>query len=307
MYEAYRSQVDLLLKVLPYVAKEKSFALKGGTAINLFVRNMPRLSVDIDLAYLPFDSRPLALSKIEASLQRIKKDIEDSKQGIRVKPISKIDQSEVTFSCEKEGVIIKIEVNTVILGCLLEPKILSVAEKVQDEFGLFAEIIVISKGELFGGKICAALDRQHPRDLFDVHYLLENEGITNEIKSGLIACILSHRRPIHELLNPNLQDQRMTFEQKFLGMAFEKFDYEDFLTTRKRLLEEVKKSLSDQDKRFLLSFNKGEPEWSLFEIEIIKKMPGVMWKLQNINILANKNKTKHIIMIKALEEELEII
>jgi hypothetical protein len=44
--EVYKSQVNLLLKVLPYVANENVFALKGGTAINLFVRDMPRLSVD---------------------------------------------------------------------------------------------------------------------------------------------------------------------------------------------------------------------------------------------------------------------
>lgn len=53
--EPYRAQMDLLLQVLPLVAKEESFALKGGTAINLFVRDMPRLSVDIDLTWLPFD------------------------------------------------------------------------------------------------------------------------------------------------------------------------------------------------------------------------------------------------------------
>ncbi|NOX86110.1 MAG: nucleotidyl transferase AbiEii/AbiGii toxin family protein, partial [Chlorobi bacterium] len=53
----YLAQVDLLLQIMPYVAKEEIFALKGGTAINLFVRDMPRLSVDMDLTYLPFDTR----------------------------------------------------------------------------------------------------------------------------------------------------------------------------------------------------------------------------------------------------------
>ena len=60
----YRAQVDLLLSILPHVAKEESLALKGGTAINLFVRNMPRLSVDIDLTYLSWqDDRTTALQK----------------------------------------------------------------------------------------------------------------------------------------------------------------------------------------------------------------------------------------------------
>jgi hypothetical protein len=46
-----------LIRVLPSIAEEACFALKGGTAINLFVRDMPRLSVDIDLTYLPVQPR----------------------------------------------------------------------------------------------------------------------------------------------------------------------------------------------------------------------------------------------------------
>ena len=60
----YYKQVSLLISVLPYVAKEKCFALKGGTAINLFIRDFPRLSVDIDLTYLPLELRPDALKNI---------------------------------------------------------------------------------------------------------------------------------------------------------------------------------------------------------------------------------------------------
>lgn len=58
--ESYRRQVSLLIKIVPLVAKETVFALKGGTAINLFLRNMPRLSVDIDLTYLPVKDRASA-------------------------------------------------------------------------------------------------------------------------------------------------------------------------------------------------------------------------------------------------------
>lgn len=61
MFQKYREQVNILLQVLPHVASEEVFALKGGTAINLFVRNMPRLSVDIDLTYLPLDDRPATI------------------------------------------------------------------------------------------------------------------------------------------------------------------------------------------------------------------------------------------------------
>ena len=67
----YYKQVSLLIRMLPVVATETVFALKGGTAINLFVRDFPRLSVDIDLAYLPLEPRDEALINVRAALQRI--------------------------------------------------------------------------------------------------------------------------------------------------------------------------------------------------------------------------------------------
>lgn len=67
---SYYKQVSLLIKMLPVVATEPVFALKGGTAINLFIRNFPRLSVDIDLAYLPLEPRDEALANVRAALKR---------------------------------------------------------------------------------------------------------------------------------------------------------------------------------------------------------------------------------------------
>lgn len=71
----YEKQVHLLLSVLPLVAKEKCFALHGGTAINLFHHNMPRLSVDIDLTYLPVEDRDTSIAHINKSLHRISQQI----------------------------------------------------------------------------------------------------------------------------------------------------------------------------------------------------------------------------------------
>jgi len=299
----YRAQVDLLLRVLPFVAEEQVFALKGGTAINLFIRNLPRMSVDIDLSYLPFDDRNTALANIESALRRIKKRIEESKLGIRVTSIP-IAGNDAKLSCQLEQTKIIIEANTTIRGHLFEPRVMSVVDKVQAEFEWFAEINVISNGELFGGKICAALDRQHPRDLFDIHFLFENEGLTNEIRMGVIAGILSHPRPINEILNPNFVDQREAFDRQFSGMTLEPFSYENFEATRIRLINEIKRSLTDKDKNFLLSFKKGEPEWDLFDAPKLKDMPATKWKLLNILKLIETNKQKHTESLKALEKEL---
>ena len=81
-----KPQVDLLLEVLPLVSKEKSFALKGGTAINLFVRDLPRLSVDIDLTYLGNEARAEALAKVHEAVHRIKTNIERTIVGAKANP-----------------------------------------------------------------------------------------------------------------------------------------------------------------------------------------------------------------------------
>ena len=79
--DEYRRQMALLVRTIPLVAEEASFALKGGTAINLFVRDMPRLSVDIDLTYLPIEDRPTSLASIHATMRRMGQGIRDGLRG----------------------------------------------------------------------------------------------------------------------------------------------------------------------------------------------------------------------------------
>jgi len=98
----YKAQADLILQTIPYVAKETIFALKGGTAINLFVRSMPRLSVDIDLTYLPIDDSETALKSISDGFGRIKADLEKSISGISVTPASREGQ-DVKINCQVPG------------------------------------------------------------------------------------------------------------------------------------------------------------------------------------------------------------
>ena len=76
MNEAYKQQVRQLLGVLPEVAKENRLALHGGTAINLFVRDMPRLSIDVDLTFVELGEREEAINAINEALVRIKERIE---------------------------------------------------------------------------------------------------------------------------------------------------------------------------------------------------------------------------------------
>ena len=302
--DAYRAQVDLLLQVLPHVAKEECFALKGGTAINLFVRDMPRLSVDIDLTYLLFDDRTAAFAGITEALRRTKERIETAIPGCRVTMVPQTDGQEAKLTCQTQAAQIKVEVNTTMRGHVLPPRMMDVADTVEDQFGRFMSVNVVSHAELFGGKICAALDRQHPRDLFDVHHMLESEGYTDEIRMGFITALLSHGRPMHEVIRPNFQDQARVFETQFAGMAFTPFSYADYETTRERLVQAIRQGWTDTDRAFLLSFKRGKPEWGLLPLENLCRMPAVQWKLSNIQKLIEQNPGKHAEQLKALEERL---
>ncbi len=296
--QSYKEQVSLLLTVLPEVAKEENLAMHGGTAINLFVRDMPRVSVDIDLTYLLIDDRATSLKNIEEALQGIKLRVEKLNQDINVD--HKKDEGKLLIS--KNDTIIKLEVNLIIRGIISPIKHLSLCQKAQNEFNSFCEMPIVSLGQLNGGKICAALDRQHPRDLFDVKYILENEGFTDEIKRGLLFCLLSSARPIHELLGPHLQDQREALENQFDGMTGESFTYEDYETTRTEMVEMIHKNLSDKDKEFLLAFNRLEPIWDKYDFQ---EFPSVRWKLINLQKLKETHPEKFEEQCNSLDKILQ--
>jgi predicted nucleotidyltransferase component of viral defense system len=190
--ENYSDKAQLLISVLPYIAEEKVFALKGGTAINFFVRDFPRVSVDIDLTYIGLEGRQEAFTNINNALSRIVKKLRSDKFGVNVEK-NKSDMWKI--QCFEDNAEIIIEVNYIARGFVYPIRELQVCQQVGDAYG-FAEIQVISTPELYGGKICAALDRQHPRDLFDIKVLFENEGITDEIKNGFIVFAVRQRRSL---------------------------------------------------------------------------------------------------------------
>ena len=297
MNEAYKKQLGLLLEVLPEVAKEECFAMHGGTAINLFVRDMPRLSVDIDLTYVEIAERNETLEGINAALLRIKERIEALRPSIRVQHKDKVCKLQL----DEHGVLIKIEVNMVGRGLLGEPNKAPLCEAAQEQFDAFCAMPLVPLAQLYGGKVCAALDRQHPRDLFDVKLLLENEGFTDEIKQGFILGLVSSNRPTYEMLDPHLLDQRTAFENQFEGMTTIGFSYHDYEATRLQLIETAKASLSDDDKAFLLSLNRLEPDWSIYDYQ---KFPSVKWKLLNLEKFKSNNPEAYEQQLNELESVL---
>ncbi len=301
--EGYRRQVALLVKAVPLVAAETAFALKGGTAINLFLRDMPRLSVDIDLTYIPVADRASSLKEIDAAMRRIAKEIERGVPGARVSASATKGEKCVTkLIVRADDAQIKIEVTPVLRGCVYEPAVRSVSARVEEEFG-FAEMPVVSFADLYAGKIVAALDRQHPRDLFDVRDLLSHEGIDDNLRKAFIIYLLSHQRPMAEVLAPTRLNISAEYNRGFEGMVDKPVPLDQLLQAREDLIREIVGKMPEQHRRFLISVKCGEPDWGLLDLPGAKDLPAVRWKLENLaKLSADKRKQ----LLSGLREALEM-
>ncbi len=299
--ETYRHQVALLIRTLPFVAEEKAFALKGGSAINLFVRDMPRLSVDIDLTYLPIEDRTTSLAAIAAALLRIKNRIERGVPGARANASRTAGENIATKLIVRSGEVqIKIEVTPVLRGTVYDPVLAGVVPAVEDAFG-FAEIQVVSFADLYAGKIVAALDRQHPRDLFDVRDLLTNEGISDDLRLAFLVYLASHNRPMAEVLNPTRKPLEGEFERGFAGMTKEPVELAELEAAREATIVAMVEKMPDEHRRFLLDFKQGKPDWDLIGIAEAQNLPAVRWKQRNLGKLPAEKRHE---LVAALERVL---
>ena len=284
--ETYRRQTALLVEVMPFVHAETNFALKGGTAINLFLRDLPRLSVDIDLTYLPVAERAGSLADIDAAMRRMAAAIETGLPGIRVDEVVNRQEAVVTkLVARTRGAQIKIEVTPVLRGCVFAPEQRSVSAITEAEFG-YARAQVVSFPDLYAGKIVAALDRQHPRDLFDVAQLLEREGVTEAIRAAFLVYLVSHDRPIAEVVAPRRKDLLAEFDGSFSGMTVEPIGVDELLAARERLVAEIVGGMPPQHREFLLGFKRGDPDWALSGVPEAAGLPAVRWKQINLDRLS---------------------
>jgi predicted nucleotidyltransferase component of viral defense system len=285
--ESYRRQVALLLRTIPFIAAEDSFALKGGTAINLFVRDLPRLSVDIDLTYLPLLPRARSLGAIDKAMQRIAGRVQKAIPGAHI--AHGVNEGAVTKLFVREaGVQIKIEVTPVMRGCAYAAESRGVSPAVEAAFG-FAEMKVLSFPDLYAGKIVAAFDRQHPRDLFDVRDLLANEGIDDRLRAAFIVYLLSHNRPMAEVLAVRPKDIAAEFATGFQGMTAQPVD--GMIT-----------NMPQAHRAFLVAFESGTPDWTLLAVPKADRLPAVKWRQQN---LAKLTRNKRIALVAQLEAVLQ--
>lgn len=301
----YLDTARMLAQVAPLVFHDDTFALKGGTAINLFVRDMPRLSVDLDLVFADHSlPREQALARIHEHLREAAARL--TRRGFTVH-IPVAEAGETKLLVRSGRIEVKVEANHVMRGTVHPVRRASFTPASRETLLADVDIPLVSLEDMYGGKLCAALDRQHPRDLFDVMQLYANEGITPGIRRAFVVYLACGKRPMHELLYPQLRDIRYDHEHNFQGMTAEPVPIDALLATRDRLVRQIQRELDDRERRFLVSLARAEPEWPLVEVGHIEQLPGVRWKLQNLEQLRRTNARKFAEQAQVLESRLAAI
>jgi len=291
----------LMVRTIPAVAEERCFALKGGTAINMFVRDLPRLSVDIDLTYVPIEPRETSLENISRALRRIADRIASSIPRAKIlKTVQKATDKVFKLTIREGDRQIKIEPNTILRGTVFPAVTRSLSKKAEELFEAAVSIQTLSVGDLYGGKFCAALDRQHPRDIFDMKLLLENEGITDEIRKAFVVYLSGHDRPIHELLQPSRENFKKVFETDFEQMSATAVTYDELVEVRERYIKLATSLLTKAEREFLITLKQGNPDWTLLELPGIEKLPSLQWKLTNVRKMDKKKREQMVAKLKSV-------
>lgn len=277
----YSEQVNLLLSILSEVLHSPDVALKGGTALNLFTLDMPRLSVDIDLCFLPVLPRNESMERISSTMMEISQrlsrspTLRTSLKFTQDRILKQIIVSSLTVS-------VKVEINLVLRGAVFEVQKKDLCTSAQERYGKFLSVSCLSFEDLYAGKFCAALDRQHPRDLFDVYLFFENFVFSDKLKQAFISYVISSNRPVHEIIKPNLLKQEDLYQKEFLGMTDQKVSYKQLEAARRHLISTILANLSDEDKNFLISVEEGNPRWEFCEPLNIQNLPAIQWKIFNV-------------------------
>ncbi|HRQ87378.1 MAG TPA: nucleotidyl transferase AbiEii/AbiGii toxin family protein [Bacteroidia bacterium] len=304
MEKDYLDTVRLLLEVAPTIFRNPLFVLKGGTAINLFVRDMPRLSVDLDVVIADHTlSRDEALATVTAELGAIRAEL-TQRRDLRCELGAMSEGPEVKLFVERGRIRIKVEVNHVFRGTILPPQKRPLVTSAQDAFFTDIELPLLQPDELYGSKLVAAMDRQHPRDLFDVLRLFDEGGLPAAVVECFVCYLVGHNRPVHEVLFANAIDIAPAFDNEFAGMTRQPVSLDELLAVRQRLFAELPASLTSQQRAFLLGLVKGEPDWSLMQCLHLRDLPAIRWKLANLSRLKQANPAKFSRQAAELEARL---
>jgi predicted nucleotidyltransferase component of viral defense system len=288
-------KVFRLCNILRYLSENKLFAnnlaLKGGTAINLTVFNLPRLSVDIDFDF----STPCSRDEMFVYRERINSELLNYmfSEGYALSPNTKNPHSLDSWAFYFQNAagnrdVIKIEINysnrTHVLP--LENKTVRF-----DDYIFEIKINTLSTLELFGSKINALISRTAPRDIYDVHNMLNRQIIPTE-KQALLRKIVVFYLAVggkNKIVNEINFDKIITLKYRHfrdnlipLLRKTEKFDFEQAKVEVLNYISDLM-TLTGKEKSFVENFNNGnyQPEWLFDDAEIaerIKEHPMAIWK-----------------------------
>ena len=297
----YTDRVQLLIEILPVLAQEPRFALKGGTAINLFEHDLPRLSVDIDLAWLPVHNYAEDAKLIAEALGRLADVLRARPLLLQVHTSAGEGGAVTRLVISRGRARVQIETTPVMRGTVHPVRGMVVRPRVEEAFG-FAEVQVLDFADLYAGKLAAALSRQHPRDLFDVGLLLKDERADEVLWHTFLVYLTCSPKPAWEMLAPRVPaDFEATFEAHFKGMTSEPISVATLLESRERLLARVAHWLDDPSRAFLQSVEDERPDFNLIGLAHAAELPGVRRKLNN---LAQRTAAKRASDRRQLEETL---
>ena len=303
MNQTYLDTARLLTQVAPLVFVDDTFALKGGTAINLFLRDMPRLSIDLDLVFPDHSlSRDKALARINEAIRQSAERLKA--HGFQTYTLAAPQAGETKLLVRRAGIEVKVEVNFVMRGTIHPVRTSVLTSTARDKLLTDLEIPVVSLEDVYGGKLVAAMDRQHPRDLFDVMQLFAHEGITAAIRRAFVVYLASHNRPVHEVLFPTLHNIEQEYERNFKGMTLEPVELCALLAAREQMLQELQKGLDSDERGFLMSLVEGRPQWALLGIAHLEHLPGIRWKLHNLEQLQKKSPKNFAAQLQTLAQRL---
>ena len=291
MNPQYLQTLRLLTQVAPIIFQGGQFALKGGTAINLFWREMPRLSVDLDLVFVDHaQPREQALATINQAVRAMAARLD--RRGFQTHTVSSQGVGEIKLLVRRDRIEIKVEINPVMRGTLQPVVNRSLSAAASEALMADLALPLVSFEDAYGGKLVAAMDRQHPRDIFDVKGLVDAEGITPAVRQSFVAYLASHNRPIHEVLAPVERDIRQDYERTFRGMTAEPVELEALFDVRRELFETLPHSLGSNERQFLFSLAQARPNWELLDIPHLADLPAIRWKLKNLQRLQSENRSK---------------
>ena len=282
MQAEYVNAVRLLLNVLPSIFESGHLALKGGTAINLYLNDMPRLSVDIDAVFLPLGlTRDEALHSINNELIGITHALEGTGLWVNRNFAEGVNESQLLV--RNSSAQVKIEINTVFRGAVLPPKLHSLSQVPSDIFAIDVPAMLLDPAEIYAGKVLAALDRQHPRDLFDIWRLYQKGGLNDEILDVFAVYLCAHNRPPNEILGVSNKNINEMYRNSLVGMIrMETPTVDQLVEVRERLRNDIITGLSKDSRLFIIDFFSGAPQWDLLPFKHLKELPALQWKLQNL-------------------------